>query len=270
MSPAFAAFCSGHRRATRFLPLAALLFALAVLGPPATASNYSCGNPNTGHCYGQTAWQEQPQYFGSYVDLLQVAMNCASGCGGFLNNEMWLIDYQTPACVNNAYQACWVEAGFHALDGGGNPIYFWADSRPLSSNTYNNHFLSQADFADFEHFMIIKDSRNGARGVFQVWIYNDSKSVFFNGTSTNNNMSANAIHIGSELAGTNGASASQALFQRNIWAVKPLGSDFTFWYNRQIDAGTVRSDGPPNGSWLINPTTPPPPEGGMFTTNCCN
>lgn len=117
--------------------------------------------------------------------------------------------------------------------------------------------------------MIIKDGR-GAAGVFQVWIYNDSHSTFFNGTSTSNTMSANAIHVGTELAGTSGASSALAQFQRNIWAVKPLGPEFVFWYNRQTDQGTVRSDAPPNGSWLISPTLPPPPEGGIFTTNCCN
>ncbi len=264
MGSVFARSC---RRA--LLSLATILLLLVCANAPAPAGNYSCGNPQSGHCYGQTAWQEQPQYYGSYVDLLQIAMNCASGCGGFLNNEMWLIDYQTPACVSNPFQACWVEAGFQAQDGGGNPVYFWADSRPMNSNTYNNHFLTQADSGDFDHFMIIKDGR-GAAGVFQVWIYNDSHSTFFNGTSTSNTMSANAIHVGTELAGTSGASSALAQFQRNIWAVKPLGPEFVFWYNRQTDQGTVRSDAPPNGSWLISPTLPPPPEGGIFTTNCCN
>jgi hypothetical protein len=252
------------------LVLLALLIALLTLAARSPhASNYSCGNPNTGHCYAYVQWEEQPQYFGVYMDLLQVAMNCPSGCGGFLNNEMWLTDYQTPACANNGFQACWVEAGFHASDGGGNPYYFWADARPLKSNTYNNHYLNQADLADFEHFMIIKDGRNGAQGVFQVWIYNDSLSVLFQGTSTSNNMSANAINIGFELAGTNGASAGMAQFMRNIWAVKPLGADYTFWYNRQIDEGAVTSQNPPSGSWLISPALPPPPEGGMWTTTCC-
>jgi len=31
----------------------------------------------------------------------------------------------------------------------------------------------------------------------------------------------------------------------------------------------VRSDNPPFASWTINPSTPPPPEGGEFTTHCC-
>jgi hypothetical protein len=264
MGSVFARSC---RRA--LLSLATIVLLLVCANAPAPAGNYSCGNPQTGHCYAYVNWQEQPEYYGVYMDLLQVAMNCPSGCGGFLNNEMWLADYQTRACAANGFGSCWVEAGFHAFDGGGNPIYFWADARPLSSNTYNNHFLNQADLADFEHFMIIQDARNGAQGVFQIWIYNDSHSVLFQGTSTSNNMSPNAINMGSELAGTSGASASLGQFQRNIFAVKPLGPEFVFWYNRETDEGTVTSNAPPNGSWLIDPSLPSP-EGGIFTTNCCN
>lgn len=255
--------------ARALLALAAIALLLVWPQRLAQAGNYSCGNPQSGHCYGYVDWQEQPEYYGVYMDLLQLTMNCPSGCGGFLNNEMWLADYNTRACASNGFGSCWVEAGFHASDGGGNPIYFWADARPLTSSTYNNHFLNQADVADFDHFMIIKDSRNGAQGVFQVWIYNDLLSVLFQGTSTNNNMSPNAINMGSELAGSSGASG-MGQFQRNIFAVKPLGPEYVFWYNRQTDEGSVSSSAPPNASWLINPSSPPPPEGGLFFTNCCN
>ncbi len=73
MGSVFARSC---RRA--LLSLATILLLLVCANAPAPAGNYSCGNPQSGHCYGQTAWQEQPQYYGSYVDLLQIAMNCAS------------------------------------------------------------------------------------------------------------------------------------------------------------------------------------------------
>src|SRR5271154_5658543 len=118
----------------RLLPLAVFCLLLVVPFKLAQAQNYSCGNPNSGHCYGYTIWQEQPQYFGSFTSILQIGMNCPSNCGGFLNNEMWLIDSKTQACASNAFGACWVEAGFHAFSGQGNPFYFWADSRPLTSN----------------------------------------------------------------------------------------------------------------------------------------
>jgi hypothetical protein len=265
MAPIFSRF--GLR--ARLLLLAALLPLLIVLNRIALPSNYNCG-PDVGHCYGVASWAEQPQYFGSYVDLLQVGMTCAPGCGGFLDNEMWLIDNQTPACIDNEFGQCWVEAGFEAQDGGGNPIYFWADYRPLRSGGFHHHFFGQADSSDLEHFMIIKDSRNGVQGVFQVWVYNDSLSVLFQGTSTNNSMTASIIMIGSELAGTNGASATLAQFTRNIWAVKPLGPEYVFWYNRQTDEGSLMNQNPPTASWVVNPNRPPPPEGGQLVTNCCN
>jgi hypothetical protein len=252
----------------RLWPVAATFLLLVCSVKPLHASNYSCGNPNSGHCYGRTRWQEKPQYFGAFSSILQIAMNCPSNCGGFINNEIWLVDFRSQACVSNAFQACWVEAGFHAFAGQGNPYYFWADSRPLASNTYNNHFLNQADSGDFDHFMIIEDAR-GAPGVYQVWIYSDNLSVLFNGTSTSNTMSANTIQIGTELAGTTGGSAAPSQFQKNIWAVKPLGSDYTFWYNTQVDDGVILSQSPPNASWLIDPSLPGS-NGGIFTTNCCN
>ncbi|HZD49259.1 MAG TPA: hypothetical protein VE178_10985, partial [Silvibacterium sp.] len=122
-----------------------------------------------------------------------------------------------------------------------------------------------------DHFMIIKDARVSPQ-VFQVWVYNTSLSTLYQGTSVASNgnpMSANSIHIGQELAGTQGASAGNAQYTRNIWAVQTLGPEYVFWYNRQTDEGSVRSDNPPFGSWSINPSNPPPPEGGEFTTHCC-
>jgi hypothetical protein len=254
-------------REAKHWPLAVLCLLFVISAKPAHASNYSCGNPSTGHCYGYTHWQEQPQYFGSYTSILQIAMNCPSNCGGFINNEMWLGDDHSQACLSNGFGACWVEAGYHAFPGEGNPYYFWADSRPMTSNTYNNHFLNQADVADFTHFMIILDARGGP-GVYQVWIYNDNLSVLFNGASTSNTMTANEIDIGTELAGTTGASAAPSQFQQNFWAVSPLTSQYIFWYNTEVDNGAVTSQAPPNASWLI-PASLSGSNGGIFSTNCC-
>jgi hypothetical protein len=140
----------------------------------------------------------------------------------------------------------------------------------MTSSTYNNHFLGSTDpVGTTDHFMIIKDGRDGP-GIVQVWIYNDSLSTLYNGTSTSNTMSADRVIVGQELAGTNGASAGNANFTRNIWAVQVLGPEYVFWYNRQIDEGTVLNQSPPFGSWTIDPATPPPPEGGQFTTHCCS
>lgn len=227
---------------------------------------YSCGNPSSGHCYGVAGWQEQPQYFGAYADIQVGHLNSLSG--GFVDDEIWLIDDSTPACANNPFTMCWVEAGYIASQGS-SQVYFWADSRPMNTSTFNLHLLGGTDAVGTnDHFMMIKDGRGGP-GLFQLWIYNDSLSTLYNGTSTSNTMNGDRILIGQELAGMGGASADSVNFTRNIWAVQVLGPEYVFWYNRQIHNGGVTSNNPPFGSWTIAATSPPPPEGGQFTTHCC-
>jgi hypothetical protein len=242
---------------------------LAVAMPTGSAQAYSCGDPSSNHCYGQALWQEHTEYFGAYSDIAQAALGCPSGCGGFVDDETWLVDGKTAGCTGNKFGLCWVEAGYFFTDGSSGAQFFWADGRPLSTSTFNLHILGPTDAVGVvDHFMIIKDAR-GASGVFQVWVYNDSLSTLYNGTSTSNAMSGDSIRIGQELAGTKDASAGSANFTRNIWAVQALGPEFVFWYNRQVNKGTVTSNNPPTASWTIDPASPPPPEGGQFTTSCC-
>lgn len=234
-----------------------------------TARAYSCGDPASGHCYGVASWQEKPQYFGAYADIVQAAMGCPSGCGGFVDDEVWLVDTQTAGCVANPFGQCWVETGYFFTEGSNTKQFFWADGRPMNTSTFNLHILGPTDPDGItDHFMIIKDGR-GAPGVFGVWVYNDSLSTLYNGTSTSNAINGNRIIIGQELAGSMKASAGNANFTRNIWAVQALGPEYIFWYNRQTDKGNVSSDNPPFASWTIDPASPPPPEGGQFTTHCC-
>lgn len=240
-----------------------LLFA-----PARTASAYSCGNPSSGHCYGVTSWSEHPEYFGAYSDITQAPLSCPSGCNGFVDDEIWLVDAGTAGCQNNGIGVCWVEAGSIAVEGSGQ-VYFWADSRPLTSSTFNLHLLGPTDSAGTnDHYMIIKDGRGGP-GIFQIWIYNDGLSTLYQGTSTSNTMTGRRIDIGQELAGTSGASAGTANLTRNIWAVQALGPEYVFWYNRQVNDGGVGSANPPFASWAVHPSSPPP-EGGRFTTRCCS
>jgi hypothetical protein len=236
----------------------------------ASASTYSCGSPSSGHCYGVTGWQEKPEYFGAYTDIIRAAINCPSGCNGFVDDEIWLIDDKSSGCTSNPFRMCWVEAGYFFTAGSGSAQYFWADSRPMNSSTFNLHILGSTDpEAATNHYMIIKDGRGGA-GIFQLWVYNDNLSTLYQGTSTSNTMAGDRINIGQELAGTNGASAGIANFTRNIWAVQALGPEYVFWYNRQTTNSGVTSANPPIASWAVEPSNPPPPEGGQFTTHCCN
>jgi hypothetical protein len=262
------ALCAIQKRVVRFSAVAVLLFS----GTIAFAVTYSCGDASSNHCYGTTSWTEQTQYFGSYVDLQEPSMSCPSNCGGFIDNEMWLIDTNSSGCKANAYKVCWVEAGYIA-QAGQDTQFFWADARAQTSSTFNLHILGKADpVGTTDHFMIVKDARVSPQ-VFQVWVYNTSLSTLYQGTSKASNgnpMSGNRIDIGQELAGTQGASAGNANYTRNIWAVQTLGPEYVFWYNRQKDEGGVSSANPPYASWTVNPSSPPPPEGGEFTTHCCS
>jgi hypothetical protein len=250
------------------LASAGLVLALAWSGP---AAAYSCGNPSSDHCYGVTSWTEQPQYFGAYTDAKQVAMACPSSCGGFVDDEIWLVDDNSSGCTANSFQMCWMEAGTLMTAGANHPQFFWAESKPAGGSGFTLHIVGNADAAGtVDHYMIIKDGRQHTSNLFQVWIYNTSLSTLYHGTSTGNAMSGERILLGQELAGSSGASAGTAHFTRNIWAVQVLGPEYVFWYNRQVHDGGVSSDNPPFASWAVHPSSPPPPEGGDFTTHCCS
>ena len=236
-------------------------------------ASYRCGDPSSDHCYGTALWQEQPEYFGAYTDVLQARLNCPKGCGGFVDNEIWLVDNASAGCTSNKFGQCWVEAGSLFVDGEDGAHYFWADGRPLKSNTFNLHVLGPTDAVGVtSHYMLLNDARESKTrrsDIFQVWIYNDTLSTLYNGTSTNNAMIGNRIIIGQELAGTQNASADLTNFSRNIWAVQALGQEYVFWYNAQTTPGNVTSNNPPSGEWTIDPAKPPP-EGGQFSTRCCS
>jgi hypothetical protein len=280
-TPRAAALVKFVARGSIALALAILLLSASPAGSRA-APAYSCGTPSTGHCYGITQWGRS-QYFGSYTDISMVHLQCdvfdclihcssvfsCSIPGGFIDDEMWLIDRGTPACLSNGFGSCWVEAGYWTQY---SPLfsmdYFWADVRPGSGIFV--HVLGSVpdhDIGARTHFMIVRDDRTAARP-YLSFIYSDS-GTFYLGTSTANTMTANEIDIGQELAGAGGAGAPVATFTRNIWAVQGLGPEYVFWYSPQPGAGTVRSSNPPVAQWDMLPGTTGAPEGGQFSTHCC-
>ena len=244
------------------------------------ADAYSCGNPQSGHCYGTASWSQGSEFFGAYTDITQNGLSCPSGCGGFIDDEIWLVDTSSPNCTSNQFGMCWVEAGSIATEGS-NSVYFWADGRPGTGNTLNVHYMGATDpVGTVDHYMIVKDGRVSPN-TYLVFIYNDSQSTLYNGTSSVAGtggcgsalpqMVGKRIDIGQELAGSpsdpkNNASAGLAHFTRNIWAVQALDAAYVFWYNAQSSTGSVRSDNPPTASWAQNPGAPGAPEGGDFTT----
>jgi hypothetical protein len=266
---------------TRIMPVAVLVL---LYGAAAHAqASYSCGDPQSGHCYGTSSWTQGSEYFGAYTDITQVEMSCPSGCGGFVDDEIWLIDRSSNNCTTNDFGMCWVEAGTTANEGS-SPQFFWADGRPGTGNTFNSHYLGNADpVGTVDHYMLVKDGRSSPNN-YLIFIYNDSQSTLYNGVSSVVNaggcgntppqMVGTEIDIGQELAGSppsnREASATTAHFTRNIWAVQALDSAYVFWYNAQTAAGGVRSDNPPFASWAQNPGAAGAPEGGDFTTRCCH
>ena len=242
----------------------------------AEAATYACGDPSKNHCYGNAAWVQASEYFGASVDITQSSLACPSGCGGFVDDEIWLIDRQSAGCVGNPFGMCWVEAGSIAAEGDG-PVYFWADSRPIKDHTFNLHLLGGTDAAGtVDHYMLVKDARS-VPNPYQVYIYNDDRSTLYHGESAvprgTGQMVGKEIIIGQELAGTKGASASLAGFSRNLWAVQALGADFLFRANAQTQAGAVSKSSPPDAAWTIDPAgsgCSSPPEGGNFITVCCD
>jgi hypothetical protein len=255
-------------------------FSCAVLGFAGNVAAYSCGTPSANHCYGTNVWSQSTEYFGAYADISQATLSCSSGCGGFVDDEIWLVDYDSPQCNTNDFSMCWVEAGTNATDGN-NRSYFWAEGRAGSGNTFNAHYFGTPDpVGTVDHYMLIKDGRSNPNP-YLIFIYNDSQSTLYSGTSTvagtggcggsdPAQMVGKTIIIGQELAGSSGASAGTANFTRNIWAVQALDAGYTFWYNAETAAGSVTSAAPPTASWTAAPGSPGAPEGGQFTTRCCD
>jgi len=112
---------------TRFSPrpwhhrwLLALLCLVVLSVHASRAAAYSCAGDF--HCYGIVRWVQDPslgQYFGVWSDILDANSVCAPGCGGggsdgAINNEIWLMDTQTPECQTNSFGMCWIETGYNS------------------------------------------------------------------------------------------------------------------------------------------------------------
>jgi hypothetical protein len=257
----------------------ALLVALTLIYElPGTIAwaNYSCGNAQGNHCYGNVQWDHSTEYFGVWSDQWPTRMECGKACShgdGFITSEAWLVDNSTNTCTRNRYQLCWVEVGLYRNGSEKNPVYFWADGRP--SGSFNLHVMGDEKFeSPVYHYVIINDGR-GKPGTYQINVYDDSLKTFHSGTSKNNNMSPTVITVGQELEGQetdqnpDGAWAEFTLHTENTWATKPMGADWIFWGEPQTTSGTkiVNSD-PPLGGWWAAPDSGLN-QGGAFATACC-
>jgi hypothetical protein len=247
---------------------------------------YACGDPRidpaAGHCYGVTSWTQTTEYFGAFTDITRANINCPSGCGGFVDNEMWLIDNNSPGCLANGFGMCWIEVGIIAEEGRPS-TFFWGEARPGMGDTFNIHYFGPSNGnGSIDHYMIVKDGRTSSNP-YRIFIFNDSRSTLFSAIASGTgsvgcgsplgSMVPRTIKIGQELTGSppqdRNASADRAEFTDNVWAIRPLDSEYIFVYDVQNRANTPRSDGPPTARWSLAPGAPGAPQGGKFTTECC-
>src|SRR5215469_6535094 len=139
LSPVLTSLLS-HKRALlaslNKIPAASLILGFFTIGQAAHA--YNCGNLLSGHCYGIARWTEQPQYFGTQVDISEVSMVCLHNeCDGFIDNETWLADTSSPGCgqnPRNTFGACWVETGILVEEPPNARYFFWAGARPAGTS----------------------------------------------------------------------------------------------------------------------------------------
>lgn len=233
------------------------------------AAQYSCGH----RCYGTTTWSTTAEYAGASTDIQLAQFHCGLACTGNLgsiDNEMWLLDENSPACQQTAYQQCWVEAGYLMNHTSPYEVFFWYDQRPNQNPAWGivdqvgpapspvqaspTVFLKQStvtatpppptatvppnDYGTSFHFMIIKDSRltpcspSNAHTApsFLIFMYNDTTIHPLGGVSNCNPMTAQYIRIGQELHGSGGATADPATFTHNLFSVQPLSSQNTTFF----------------------------------------
>ena len=247
---------------------------LTMLNPSsAVAATYSCGTPDANHCYGQVEWIDRTEIFGVSTTLSPVNLYCNS-CDGFVDDEMWLADINTPKCQTNKFEACWVEVGFERLQGRKNTDFFWADVRP--GHGFSEHWLGAINgVTDDLQLLVVKDTSQSATSTTFLVVVADASLnavVLHSGKSTKNTMVATSQTIGQELYGSHGSAADPEIFQHiqashsaNQLAVAGALID-------RSNGGSVTDDSPPLGAWLVTPATLPSGaiQPGAFVTACCD
>lgn len=244
---------SGHTL-TSYSIIAAAIFLLTLLfsSPQvfaATAQNqthqkallplsWSCGNPNSGHCYGTQFWG------GANGADTRISSNPALSGGGtsndiaaysFVTTEMWL---------ETTSASYWVEAGIISeiyLTGSTFPNYFWADQRP-NGGGFSFHYLGNESPNDS---VLVRITRSGS----STWnvLIRDSLGTWSGSccTSTNNNFAVGYIMLGTELYNN-----FQTAFEPNIYYSNNRwqGSNGSFNYQGNDGVGTsIRS--PVRAGW---------------------
>jgi hypothetical protein len=241
-------------------PLSAAALAALVLfaivgqscGPTLT---YSCPSSGT-HCYGQVNITET--HFNVAITLVRLTLDTPliTGGDGHISDEVWLGEFPSSFCSGGN---CWIEAGICAGEGtnGGNcdllsamvAHFFWAEAPP--NGMYVFYDLAVVAAEQFGQPIIVTLAK------LPLPTQPDSFVAYvgpYGGVSQNNTMSANYINFGLELAGTMGASASDAHFT-NIYYMDTsqggylTGGNAASWNSQ----GTFLDNPPVDANWEIYP-----------------
>ncbi len=210
--------------------------------------SYSCGTPSVDHCYGTAETDFSNSSYEGATGRIYVGHLGCNPCDGFIDDEMWLNDWTA---------SYWVEAGYWLIYNNPNQTYFWADYRPVdgqNNGSINVHVLGTVPPGDYGLSPTFTIKRASA-SAFNVTISSPNHSWF--GYSTNNSMSVGNVTMGSELAGTYGASAPSARFSyRYYWdsAGNYTAIDGNYYFHKSWPPYIYVVSGDP---------------GQDFYTNCC-
>jgi hypothetical protein len=253
---------------TRWPLMAALvILALTCVLPGCSGQSYSCGTADTNHCYGIVNWTGS--YSGVSTEMTVVPL--ASG-DIFVDDEEWLVDYfSTGDALSSAY---WVETGI--WNEGFGTDYFWANNTANAGfMSYDLGPVSQADLnADAQIvFTLHQDSATPSQ--WNVTISRPAGPVLFMEASTDNPMTPNTVIEGQELAGSSGAEAQLAFFEKNAFFqgnTKTIQStDGTVCVGEATTSVPCPSKSPPPmaGWWPTLAPSVSSSDGGYFFTWCC-
>jgi len=254
-----------------------VILTFCLLGcPPGQLSptGYSCGNLSGGHCYSeaelihgaatvpQQCTVDPTSHIFGYRTSISVTDGMHSG-DGFIDDEMWLTARDGPG---------WIEAGYMD-DTVLGEHYFWAENDEITG-IFVSHSLQAVPQADVGSYVAVEIFATGSDLTTSTSFTVNIRGVATNFSQTgitNAMWSASTdqfaeVHLGQELAGSQGALANDAFFVNNSWM------DSGGHWRLQSATTTSSVDQPPYGGWVQDPCSSAQssaPNGGTFLTRCC-
>jgi hypothetical protein len=243
--------------------VAAALFLAACGTGGQSPSPYQCGTAASGHCHG-IAISPPGTSTATGVWLVMNTLSKKRSLPGnlFFTDETWLTSGSNDILS-------WVEAG-QIYDRYQGLQYFWAEmnvpaNRDLSKVVFHYHLLGPITAKD-ETIGSRVSIRRTAPDTFAIRIVAAESSY---SAQTINHMWTRSkdygqIHIGLELAGTNGAKAQPVSFQPRWWDPKGVQREWSPPASGP-PGSALKPDPPIQAGWLLEPG----PNGAVLLTSCC-